>query len=29
MTDKKDPMIPDGAVNPIDTDYQGYRTRKS
>ncbi|OYD55402.1 BCCT transporter [Thauera propionica] len=22
MTDKKDPMIPDGAVNPIDTDYQ-------
>ena len=22
MTDKKDPMIPDGDVNPIDTDYQ-------
>lgn len=22
MTDKKDPMIPNGAVNPIDTDYQ-------
>lgn len=22
MSDKKDPMIPDGAVNPIDTDYQ-------
>lgn len=22
MTTKKDPMIPDGAVNPIDTDYQ-------
>lgn len=22
MTHKKDPMIPDGAVNPIDTDYQ-------
>lgn len=22
MTEKKDPMIPDGAVNPIDTDYQ-------
>ncbi|MCH8536476.1 MAG: BCCT family transporter [Alkalimonas sp.] len=22
MSDKKDPMIPDGEVNPIDTDYQ-------
>ena len=22
MTDYKDPMIPDGKVNPIDTDYQ-------
>jgi len=22
MTDTKDPMVPDGAVNPIDTDYQ-------
>jgi BCCT family betaine/carnitine transporter len=22
MTDKRDPMIPDGEVNPIDTDYQ-------
>ncbi|MFT6898486.1 MAG: BCCT family betaine/carnitine transporter [Paraglaciecola sp.] len=22
MTDKKDPMVPDGKVNPIDTDYQ-------
>lgn len=22
MTDKKDPMQPDGEVNPIDTDYQ-------
>lgn len=22
MSDKKDPMIPDGKVNPIDTDYQ-------
>ena len=22
MTDAKDPMIPDGDVNPIDTDYQ-------
>ena len=22
MAERKDPMIPDGAVNPIDTDYQ-------
>ena len=22
MTDNKDPMVPDGEVNPIDTDYQ-------